>query len=203
MVLYDELPEELRQCYGAHIGFRKVDPPPEGRSINDWRFFAFRNFVREHTDCEAAFFTDLFDMVVQHNPFPWLKEKGGLAAGTEDPIKQGPWMSKKLGQAFGKTWGEIIPGRYPRCTAGLFGGMRPLLLPFLEVVCGILDAIRVHSPKLNANMPAFQMAIHAGMCGQPVHFGHPLHHPRWRFGKRDQDAFFHHEWRGLKSPLFA
>ena len=79
---------------------------------------------------------------------------------------------------------------------------RQWLLPFLEIVCGIIAAIHVDAPAMNCNMPAVQMALHGGLLGRTVRCGPPLHHLNWRWGGRDPHAFFHHRWDGLDSPLF-
>jgi hypothetical protein len=202
LILYDELPADLLTAREG-IAFVKTACPPAGMSLNDWRFFAYRALLRERPDITAAFFTDLFDMLVQHDPFPWLQQMGGMAFGVEDKIDQGPWMTERLKEAFGANWTNRMCGDWPRCTAGLFGGPVGMLLPLLDIICGILDAVHQEQPALNANMAAFQMAIHAGLCGRKIHFGKPLHAPDWRWGGRDRAAFFHHEWRELDSPLFS
>lgn len=202
VIVYDELPEEIIDRYD-HVAFARVPPPCNGYSTNDWRFFCYRHVLSRVANIEAAFFTDLFDMVVQHDPFPWLAEQGGLAVGREDRMDAGPWMTAKLTQAFGDGWRGAIPADAHRCTGCLVGGIRSSIMPFLDTMCGIMASVHSTRPKLNCNMPALQMAIHAGMQGHPVHFGHPLHHPEWRTGGRDKEAFFHHDWRGNKSPIFA
>ena len=208
IVLFDDLPKELldksKIRFGPGTQFWRVRDPG-AYSVNDWRFFAFREITRtiqEAHGTSSVFCTDLFDMVVQHNPHEWMKERGGLAFGVEDRIDAGPWMSDKLNSAYGEVWKSRLPGDLPRLTAGLFGGMTDALLPFLDVVCGIIGAIHNDAPDFNANMPAFQVAAHCGMMGRKVHFGSPLHHPSWRWGPRDHDAFFHHVWTGMDSPLF-
>ena len=203
IVVYDDLPPEL--CAGwQQIEFRQVLPTPDGMTINDWRFPVYRSLLQHSEYIESAFFTDLFDAVVQHDPFPWLASIGTLAFGTEARLDQGEWMTDMFDRAFGMTWRNRLSGGLPRCTAGLFGGPRALLIPFLDIVCGIIGSVRASVKGLNCNMPAFQMAIHAGLCGRKIHFGPPLHHPEWRWGQRDPEAFFHHQWlpTGQESPLF-
>ena len=205
IVCYDELEWHLRTEWQDCIDFHKVPRPPEGMSINDWRFFVYRDLLKTWPQIESAFFTDLFDCVVQHDPFPWLAEKNCLVVGMEARLDQSQWMMDMLIQAFGDAWRKVLLGDFPLCTPGCFGGTAKLLLPFLDMLCGLLTMIHVDDPTLNANLPAFQIAVHAGLCGRKVHFGPPLHHPDWRQGERDPAAFFHHHWMptGQESPLFT
>jgi hypothetical protein len=175
-------------------------------SVNDWRFYCYRDLLKTWPQLEAVFFTDLFDCIVQHDPFPWLAEQNCFVTGAEETIDQGEWLTNILNQAYGpEQWQEHLPCAVPCCAAGLFGGHVKILLPFLDILCGLLTIIHADYPTLNANMAAYQMAVSAGFCGRKVYFGSPLHHPDWRQGERDPAAFFHHHWMpvGQESPIFS
>jgi len=202
IIVYDVLPDEIRARFPfGDISLHHGHAPATGLSGNDWRFFVYRDWLASRPDVESVFFTDLFDLVVQHDPHPWMLQHGGMAFGCEASLDQGPWMSAKLDSAFGG-WRNCLPGKLPRVTAGLFGGLRNLVLPFLEIVCGIIEAIHVDAPTMNCNMPAVQMAVHAGLRGRNLWFGTPLHDVRWRWGGHNPQAFFHHRWEGLESAAF-
>jgi hypothetical protein len=206
-ILYDELPNETMNRFASDfVHFSHVCLDDSHCSLNDMRFFAYQELLDGWDLRDSFFFTDLFDVTIQHNPHPWMHEHGGLAFGTEFPIERARylapgWIEGGLDIAF-PGWERRIHPSSHIVTAGLFGGMVPEVAAFLDIMCGLLQTVHLRLPDLNANMPCLQMVVRCLLGQEKVHFGPPLHAADWRFGGKDPNAFFHHTWQGMESTLF-
>ena len=150
IVFCDNLSEEFKNKYrDENLDF--VDYTLNtGWSINDERFLAFYNFLKENDQYKKILLTDLFDVLFYKNPFKIITKPDFLYAGDnmQKPIRRNNFVSKKMRHAYGK----VVYQKEITINAGVIGAYRKSMLRLLEAM--VDDFYRVNGNK-NLNMAVF------------------------------------------------
>jgi len=149
-----------------NVSFHRVTSL-NGRSTNDARFYAYRDYLKLHPDIRRVLMTDISDIVFQRNPFDFMNLLGDLLyIGTDIDIFPDmlsmPWLSIRLAKCFGNY--SILQGDLHNMmrlaivyNAGVLGGSRHIAMALLTRITWALD----HTPPdINCNMPAVNYVVH-------------------------------------------
>ena len=132
-ILHQDLSEDFcRRWTTPLFDFYRVDPIPLkiGRDCNHYRYHHYKNFLEQHEQLSKVFCVDLFDVLINGNPFNHIKSDSQLYAGTE-PAKLGdlPWVLgqiKLVNKDYDKEWLH----QQRMLNAGCIGGSRAAMLWF-------------------------------------------------------------------------
>jgi hypothetical protein len=151
VIFHDELSDEfINRHENRHLRFVRVPPSPS-LSLNDYRFLVWRDWLSVNP-VDAVFFSDLFDVVVNRDPFSIFESLGR------------PLMLSHQGKYIGEThyfiknfkrvYGDITDDfkGLPELNAGVWGGAYSDVLRFLVIVSKELESALC---PFNANMPVF------------------------------------------------
>lgn len=184
--------------YHPGVSFRRV-PSLAGRTTNDARFYAYRDYLLARPDVRRVLLSDISDVRFQRNPFDLMRLLGDwLYIGTDIDIfpsmQTQRWITERLVGCFGNhtlLQGPLKPlmSLDTVYNAGVIGGQRHLMLPMLERVVGYLDTT---PPSLNCNMPAVNYVIHRYFFRQ-VFTGFPLSSRFLRFQTAPRGVYIVHK----------
>lgn len=169
LVFSDNLSEEFKNKYrDDNLDFVDYDLNT-GWSINDERFLAYYNFLKEDNKYERILLTDLFDVLFYGNPFKIITKPDFLYAGDNmtRPIKRNTFVNKKMRHAYGK----ILYSNEITVNAGVIGGYKNTILRLLEKM--VNDFYRVNNKK-NLNMAVFNKNVYELFGRNKIHTGSPL-----------------------------
>jgi len=157
-----------------------------GRSLNDERFYCYRDFLRAHPEVEQVFMTDLFDVDFLRNPFNLIDEgkydfyaqegMGGLLNGKKR------YAANQMKCVYGRVF---YPDRVS-LNAGIIGGHGDKVLALLELMTTDLSG---DEKGHNTHTGVFNRRIH-DVCPNPerIFYGFPLHS---EFKKYEEDRGFY------------
>ena len=183
VVFHDDLDTTfVSKLTSNRVAFHRV-PSLAGRSTNDARFYAWYDYLLDNPDVDRVLLTDISDVTFQKNPFDFMNvlndDERRLFVGQDIDLfpnmETMGWVMKRLRQCYGDASvesGEIasVKRLHLVYNAGVIGGSRRVVLPFLERVTRALD----HTPpSLNCNMPAVNYVIHKHFDDY-VYTGYPL-----------------------------
>ncbi len=170
VVFHDGLDQSFQHkvhSYYQNVTFIKVESL-HGRTTNDARFYAYYEYLLEHSDVTSVLLTDISDVVFSRDPFELMSLLGDwLYVGTDIDIFPNmasmPWIKKRLGSCFGDysvgAQGELynLMKMDTVYNAGTIGGTRERVLAALVTILTYLD---MAPTQLNCNMPAVNYAMH-------------------------------------------
>lgn len=161
-----------------------------GRSLNDERFYCYRDFLRAHPEVEQVFMTDLFDVDFLRNPFNLIDEgkydfyaqegMGGLLNGKKR------YAANQMKCVYGRVF---YPDRVS-LNAGIIGGRRDKVLALLELMTTDLSG---DEKGHNTHTGVFNRRIH-DVCPDATRicYGFPLHSEFKKY-EEDQDFYIRHK----------
>lgn len=169
LIFHDNLSEEFMNKYrDDYLDFvhYKLNT---GWSINDERFLAYYEFLKENDKYKRILLTDLFDVLFYKNPFKIISKPGILYAGDNmsKPIKRNNFVSKKMKHAYNK----VVYGNEYTINAGVIGGYRGVMLKLLE---GMVDEFYAVNGNKNLNMAIFNKVGYELFGRKNIHIGAPL-----------------------------
>jgi hypothetical protein len=139
LILHDGCPPAFRarwpQVEWSGIGW-KTD-----WSTNDERFPQYLALMLKRIDVEWWLFTDVSDVEFFRDPFELMTDPGALYIQTEtSTMGENRWMQAHWIASYGRRWPSDDAPIY---NAGLFGGHRDVVLPFVERV--ISELAQIHA----------------------------------------------------------
>lgn len=160
VVFYDRLSEGFIQTYQTEK-IRFVRCQLGGMSLNDERFFIFREFISKLPDNCFVLTTDINDVVINKNPLPLMQakqEKLFVGRGNRKVWKNGIWTLTALWQ-FHQNFNKVIPVSfldYPVFNPGTIGGKKENLL---ELFTRMTQVFEVLGDAQNYDMPVFNYVL--------------------------------------------
>jgi len=167
-------------------------------SINDYRYFLYRDYLAQHTQFQQILMIDLKDVKYGRDPFELMASMSDkkLFVGTElDRTHYRKYLKYKLKFCFGDLWDKgDSPERifdafvFARdkskkdktllINAGIGGGQRSYIMDLLEDMVSMFEALPEGDPKTcNTNMLVFLAAILPFHKQGIVFTGAPFHSP--------------------------
>lgn len=154
-------------------------------SVNDERFLCFYEFLRNNSQYDKVFTTDLFD--VRFNKDPFVLVNGNhkyYACHNNGTIGRNRFMPPKMKKLYGKVFHPKNPG----ANAGVIGGKRKDLLFLFEGM--IEDFARKDSPD-NWNMPVFNKNLYDLADIDDILIGYPVTSGFKKYEKKGNFAIIH------------
>jgi len=173
VIFHDHLYKGFVKHYTTdQLEFVKVEVG--SRSLNDDRFYHYRNYLEQHHELDNVLLTDLFDVEFVSDPFQLFNENYSLFSGDETrSISGNPWMEKKLD--FMKSYAPFkIPDYFARQTtlsAGIIGGQRNIVI---ELIYNMLEQFKLVPREFNANMPIYNIVARTMFDEDKIMHGEPL-----------------------------
>lgn len=160
VVFYDKLsPGFIRSYQTEKIRFIKCRLG--GMSLNDERFFIFREFISQLPENAYVLTTDINDVVININPLPLFQQspdKLFLGRGNRRVWKNGIWLLNSLRQ-FSKKYYQSLPisfFHYPVFNPGTIGGKKEKVL---ELFTKMIQVFEVLGDAQNYDMPVFNYVL--------------------------------------------
>jgi len=189
-----------------NVSFVKIESL-NGRTTNDARFYAYYQYLLQHSDITNVLMTDISDVEFHRDPFELIAVLGDfLYVGTDIDIfptmASMPWIKSKLGSCFGNfsvsEEGELhkLMKMETVYNAGTIGGSRKMALSALAAVLNFLD---VAPPQLNCNMPALNYAMHKHFS-EIIFTGFPLNSRFFRWQSLPKGVIINYLTKLLLSP---
>lgn len=186
LVFCDNLSEEFKNKYrDDNLDF--VDYKLNtGWSINDERFLAYYEFLKENDKYKRIILTDLFDVLFYKNPFKFIIKPEILYAGDnmQKLIKRNNFVSKKMNHAYKK----ILYKDETTINAGVIGAYRNSMLRLLE---GMVDDFYELNTTKNLNMAVFNKNAYEIFGRKGIQSGYPLTSRLKRYEKQGNFAVKH------------
>ena len=182
VIFYDTCTKTFVDRYQTDkIRFVRV-PTSNQYSVNDYRFFVFRDWLRANP-VSWAFTSDLFDMWINKSPEFMFCESYKLWIGNERYKARHKtwggcrWMRPKIWKCYG-----VIPNEqwhWPILAAAMIGAPYDRLMVALDLICTEIAYVRSRpDTDHNCNMPAVNMAILRDIGRKNIWAeGWPLHNP--------------------------
>ena len=167
---------------------------PEQTTV-DLKFFAAREWLKnKHEEYDYLMITDLSDVTILHNPFPFMRGydqsmgQHQLYIGSEDDGSKS-WMQN----LWWNCWQESVPDKYwekPFYNPGILGGEMGVMVEFTEgIVKRLEEAVRIEKHK-SCDMQASWTA--ADRFATSTFTGYPLH-TRYKEYALDEGALIMHK----------
>jgi hypothetical protein len=170
-------------------------------SPNVYRYFVYRDFLRQHLhSLTSVFVTDITDVSLINNPFidPYfIKSPNVIFCGDEPKKLNDEWMNQHSAHLR-----KNIPdfAAYERVfkdemllNCGIIGGAAPLLLDFIEQLCFIHDqANRENTTLFTGDMGAFNYLARTKFNNQ-LHHGAPVNTEFKGYENERLDCWFRHK----------
>lgn len=194
VIFHNNLSRAFRSRWSGYgIEFIQVAPPPPYMHNNVWRFECYREWL-EANQPEAAFLTDLFDVLIARSPLTLLDMPYDLWLSIEPTMHgDGSNGSRWVGQRLRRTYGEEVSwleGK-PILNAGVLGGRLPALLR-------LLARMRRHFGTqflldMASDMAIFNVIGHSTESDRVWIQGAPLHSEFKAFQTDRDDVVFIHK----------
>ena len=198
VLLLDFIPDGLIEQYGSdNIKFEKCYTNNQLNAI-DIRWKIYAQYLEEHPEINAVFFTDISDVVVLKNPFPYLLSDV-IYTGDEDHFDKKDinisweWMMHRWDII--KSDLDIISfldkfGNNKVLNAGLIGGYRGILLPVISKMASFLDRYNVKNTTID--MLALNFVVYTYYADKVVH-GAPVNTIFWNNDLHNSVCWFKHK----------
>lgn len=193
VVFHDELSSKFVCKYSTdRIQFRRAEIEAyPNYSLNDVRFWVYLAYI---TDCTESyltklFLTDLCDVEIKKNPFPFTTDKSSLYIGNEPGMTIGsnPWMMRKISKSYGAIdkFKPYLKNDLLNC--GIVGAHRGTVMRFLRAMTAELQETDRFE---NANMAAANYVAYTVFKNKIV-TGFPLVSRYKRYEDRNDVYFVH------------
>ena len=149
--------------YHPNTDFVSVGKGLKGRSTNDYRFYAFYEYLLQHPEINRAFLTDMRDVKIFGDPFEKMNVLGSdyLYIGTSVPFylfpHEHPWVNSIISKCHRSDANIDELKLHPHLNAGVLGGTRSTLLAFLTQLIRYFDKAPHGS---NCNMGTIALVAH-------------------------------------------
>ncbi|SHN31798.1 hypothetical protein SAMN04488057_11976 [Cyclobacterium lianum] len=160
VIFYDKLsPDFIKKNETEKIKFIKCRLG--GMSLNDERFFIYREFIPHLPENAYVLTTDINDVVINKNPLPLFKhspDKLFLGRGNRRVWKSGIWLLNALKQ-FSKKFNQPLSVSflfYPVFNPGTIGGKRDNILELFSKMTLIFEVL---GDDKNYDMPVFNYVL--------------------------------------------
>lgn len=197
-IFYDGLSSAFMEKHSSErVRFEYFAHEDSSVSCNDWRFWAYREWLKKHPEVEKVFCTDLFDVRVVQDPFSLIDGQYKLYVAKQPS----PCGVNYFRAGWRSSFDEDLPSwleDQPRLNAGIFGGYREDVVEFCSLMveqiltCWQKWKDRGLRGKPNANMPVFNFILY----GQVRNFwaeGAPLHSIFRKYENDRRDVYFIHK----------
>ncbi len=168
---------------------------------NVFRYFAYRNFLRENIQqIKGIFITDVTDVVLVKNPFTdplFIENSSALFCGDEPKLLNNDWMiahAENLRKnihdyaEYESNFGDEI-----LLNCGIIGGSSSLLLDFLHQLCAIHQhANHDNKTAYTGDMGAFNYLARTQFNSQLIH-GTPVNTVFKEYENERNDCWFRHK----------
>lgn len=188
VVFHDELSEDFVDRHQSEwLRFVRV-PPSKSLSLNDYRFLVWRDWLCVNR-IDAVFFSDLFDVVVNRDPFSIFESLGRplMLSHQGSRIGETGYFVKNFTRVYGDGIGELMG--LLELNAGVWGGAYGDVMRFL-----VLMATEFEKPScpFNANMPVFNWVAYRRIGLENFWSrGEPFHSEFQKFNYEADVAFVH------------
>jgi len=203
--------EEFVQKWGRKgIHFVEVDISRSTHSLNDTRFFLFRDFLKKHPEIKSAFMTDGNDVKVVQSPFPHINDDK-LYIGSETASISSDGRLRRLplnhwiGRTIKKDDAEMMLEKSKDnklLNAGILGGNRDLVLQFLGRITEFIGKYSTgnttpsdwNEPVVNrnVNMAGFNL-VAIKYFNDKIVYGAPIHSVFHKKQNDRKDVWFVHK----------
>lgn len=162
--------EPIGDCHGL-IECRQYTLRSYLWSVNDERFLCWLEYLENHPEIDNVFFTDLFDVTFNRDPFDLITNDYdlyvGCGAGFPKKIGANKWLCNKMLSAYGQVY------HAEQCTvnAGVIGGTRENIMALAAYM--VDEFRRLNSPD-NINMAVFNRAVYDLFGSARVLIGPPV-----------------------------
>ena len=197
VVFHDGLSEEFVRRYQTdRISFEYVPPAAFQGSLNDYRFFIYRQYLMERPQLRNVFMTDGNDLFIVQNPFRELRTDRIYVGSEVGDVRKSRWMMRRFqllnrgGRRF-----DFKLSRWrtnPIYSAGILGGSYEMCMEFLNDMTGKFESLDPEQRKLNLNMAVFNHTVYERFRHRRV-TGVPIHSLYKRYESDRQDVWFIHK----------
>ena len=136
IIFYDDLSDNFIKEF-PKVKFNKVDSIPEGMQLHDYRWFIYLSYLKNNTEVENIFFTDIADVKIIKDPFIQPEFNDNTLYIGDETCKMDSWIVRCVSEAF-----ELIDdyhaiiGKYREenlLNCGIVGGNRNIIISYLEL----------------------------------------------------------------------
>lgn len=168
VVFYDKLsPDFIKKYQTEKIRFVRCQLG--GMSLNDERFFIYRDFIPHLPENAYVLSTDINDVIINQNPLPLFQSspyKLFLGRGNRRVWKNGIWTLKALRQ-FNRNFERTLPVSfldYPVFNPGTIGGKSENILRLFEKMCQVFEVLE---DDKNYDMQVFNYVLKENYYPRP------------------------------------
>lgn len=197
VVFHDGLSDEFVERHQTdRIRFEFVPPETFSRSLNDYRFYIWRDYLLAHPEIRNVFMTDGNDLSVAQNPFRQLRVNRVYVGSEWMDMRENKWMQRRfylLNQ--GQHDFQLKLSRWrsnPVYSAGILGGSYQICLEFLNEMIEKFEFLDPEQQAVNLNMAVFNHTVYERFRRR-VATGEPVHSLYKRYQDDRQDVWFIHK----------
>ena len=190
IIFHDGLTDEfVNRHQSNHLIFVRV-PPSSTLSVNDYRFLIWRDWLSANP-FETVFFSDLFDVVVNRDPFELFETPTLFISHQGKKIGETEYFLKNFSRVYGRV-PERLLGQ-PELNAGVWGGGYNEALRFLVLISSEIQNLATGPVRsYNVNMPAFNHVAYSYFGRENFWVeGEPLHSEFKKYQVNANVAFIH------------
>jgi len=195
VVFYDNLTSDFINTYqNDNIQFIKVNTSEY--SNNDWRFFVYRNFLKDK-NYDSVFLTDGSDVTVVQNPHNILHEYQDIDYFIcKDSINLADFPYINLHKQVG--WNNYqwfamqhLQRKLDLINMGVIGGSYSNMLDFLDKFCSVRTEMGI--PDFNADMWVGQYVFRHLLSDKKILLGPPFTSDFKKYQQDRKDVYFIHK----------
>lgn len=195
VVFYDNLNEDFINKYqNNNVNFVKVDTSEY--SNNDWRFFVYRDFLKDK-DYDSVFLTDGSDVTVVKNPHDILSEHQDIDYFIcKDSINLADFpyidLHKQVGwQNYSWFAMQHLTRKLDLINMGVIGASYSNILDFLDKFC--LVRLKLGNPDFNSDMWIGQYVFRHLLSNKKLLLGSPFTSDFKQYQNDRKDVYFIHK----------
>lgn len=195
VVFYDNLTSEFISKYqNSNVTFHRVESSEY--SNNDWRFFVYRDFLKDNL-YDSVFLTDGSDVTVVKNPNQIIKEYPDkdffICKDSINLADFGYLQIHKLAQWEKYSWFamQCLQRKLDLINMGVIGGTYSNICQFLEVFCE--TRTKMANPNFNADMWIGQYVFRHLLADKKLLLGYPFTSDFKQYQNDRKDVYFIHK----------
>ncbi len=171
VIFYDQLsPAFVQQWTRPEITFVHYSLCTP-RSLNDERYYCYRDYLLKHAEIQRIFMLDLFDVEFFANPFELIDDTRFDILCGGDPGEYNDKMNReKMISAFGEPHYEA----QIKLHAGTCGGSRHSILKLLDALVIEFDRLTEAGNLDNLNMAVYNKCVYDLFPTERILYGNPL-----------------------------